>query len=210
MKTEHLSSGELSQILLAKKAVKLSPDKGFTWASGIKSPIYCDNRKLLSYPKVRSQITKTFANYIRKNFPAVDVIAGVATGAIAWGVLVAQELEKSFIYVRSNAKAHGLANRIEGEYKAGDVCLVIEDLVSTGGSSLEAVKALREEGMGVKEMMALFSYDLPVSKINFETAECQLTTLTNFEDLLQTAEKTGYIKKPEKHGILEWQKKQGS
>ena len=148
---------KVASYLLDIKAIKLEPTHPFTWASGWKSPIYCDNRKTLSYPEVRSYIKEQFAALIREKYPQAEVIAGVATGAIAQGVLVAQELGLPFIYVRSSAKSHGLENLIEGEYKAGQKVVVIEDLISTGGSSLQAVEALRNAECEVLGMVAIFT-----------------------------------------------------
>src|ERR1700741_4401829 len=149
---------KIAEYLLQIKAVKLQPDQPFTWASGWKSPIYCDNRKTLSYPAIRTYIRQEFVNAINKDFAKPDVIAGVATGGIAQGALIAQELGLPFVYVRSEAKKHGLTNMIEGDVQKGQSVVVIEDLISTGGSSLKAVEALRERGCVVKGMAAIFTY----------------------------------------------------
>lgn len=194
--------------LLNKNAVKLSPDYSFVWASGIKAPIYCDNRKLLSYPSTRRNLADAFSEIIREKYPAADVIAGVATGAIAWGVLVAEILEKPFIYVRPQKKSHGLGNLIEGELPTGKSVLVIEDLISTGGSSLRAVEALREQSADVLGMLALFSYNLPVARKNFKAASCDLTTLSNFDVLLSQAVRDELISKSESEQILNWREEQ--
>lgn len=190
--------------LLQIKAIKLEPEHPFTWASGWKSPIYCDNRKTLSYPEVRSYIKEQFAAAIRAKYPQAEVIAGVATGAIAQGVLVAQELGLPFIYVRSSAKGHGLENLVEGEYKAGQKVVVIEDLISTGGSSLQAVEALRGGGCDVLGMMAIFTYGFRKAVDNFKAAGCQLDTLSDYNAMIDLAVKSGYIKEAEVEKLKEW------
>ncbi|MDE6452449.1 MAG: orotate phosphoribosyltransferase [Odoribacter sp.] len=190
--------------LLNIQAIKLEPNHPFTWASGWKSPIYCDNRKTLSYPEVRTYIKEQFAALIREKYPEVEVIAGVATGAIAQGVLVAQELNLPFIYVRSSAKSHGLENLIEGEYKAGQKVVVIEDLVSTGGSSLQAVEALRNGGCEVLGMMAIFTYGFQKATDNFLHAGCELTTLSNYNAMIDLALKVGYVKPEQVDKLKEW------
>lgn len=190
--------------LLQIKAIKLEPEHPFTWASGWKSPIYCDNRKTLSYPEVRSYIKEQFAAAIRAKYPQAEVIAGVATGAIAQGVLVAQELGLPFIYVRSSAKGHGLENLVEGEYKAGQKVVVIEDLISTGGSSLQAVEALRGGGCYVLGMMAIFTYGFRKAVDNFKAAGCQLDTLSDYNAMIDLAVKSGYVKEAEVEKLKEW------
>lgn len=190
--------------LLQIKAIKLEPEHPFTWASGWKSPIYCDNRKTLSYPEVRSYIKEQFAAAIRAKYPQAEVIAGVATGAIAQGVLVAQELGLPFIYVRSSAKGHGLENLVEGEYKAGQKVVVIEDLISTGGSSLQAVEALRGGGCDVLGMMAIFTYGFRKAVDNFKAAGCQLDTLSDYNAMIDLAVKSGYVKEVEVEKLKEW------
>ena len=192
--------------MLKIKAIKLEPAHPFTWASGWKSPIYCDNRKTLSYPGVRSYIKEQFAAVIREKYPQAEVIAGVATGAIAQGVLVAQELNLPFIYIRSSAKSHGLENLIEGEYKAGQKVVVIEDLISTGGSSLQAVEALRSAGCEVLGMVAIFTYGFQKSVDNFDAARCELTTLSNYNAMIDLAVKTGYIQQSDVEKLKEWRK----
>ena len=174
-----------AKFLLQIKAVKLNDENPFTWASGRKSPIYCDNRITLSYPEIRTFIRQRFVDLIVEQFGDVDVIAGVATGGIAQGALVAQELGKPFVYVRSEEKKHGLTNQIEGMIKSGQSVVVVEDLVSTGKSSLIAVNALREKGCNVKGMVAIFTYNLAVAKKNFEDADVVLRTLTNYDRLSQ-------------------------
>ena len=195
---------KVASYLLDIKAIKLEPNQPFTWASGWKSPIYCDNRKTLSYPEVRSYIKEQFVALIREKYPQVEVIAGVATGAIAQGVLVAQELGLPFIYVRSSAKNHGLENLIEGEYRAGQKVVVIEDLVSTGGSSLQAVEALRNAGCDVLGMMAIFTYGFQKSVDNFQQAHCELTTLSYYNAMIELALKIGYVKPEHIEKLREW------
>lgn len=192
--------------LLKIKAIKLEPAHPFTWASGWKSPIYCDNRKTLSYPEVRSYIRDQFAAVVREKYPQAEVIAGVATGAIAQGVLVAQELNLPFIYIRSSAKSHGLENLIEGEYKAGQKVVVIEDLISTGGSSLQAVEALRKAGCEVLGMAAIFTYGFQKAVDNFKAAGCELTTLSNYNAMIDLAVKTGYVQETDVEKLKEWRK----
>lgn len=195
---------KVASYLLDIKAIKLEPNHPFTWASGWKSPIYCDNRKTLSYPEVRSYIREQFAALIREKYPEVEVIAGVATGAIAQGVLVAQELNLPFIYVRSSAKSHGLENLIEGEYKVGQKVVVIEDLVSTGGSSLQAVEALRNGGCDVLGMAAIFTYGFQKATDNFQKANCELTTLSNYNAMIDLALKIGYVQSEQVDKLKEW------
>ena len=195
---------KVASYLLDIKAIKLEPNHPFTWASGWTSPIYCDNRKTLSYPEVRSYIKEQFAALIREKYPEVEVIAGVATGAIAQGVLVAQELGLPFIYVRSSAKNHGLENLIEGEYKPGQKVVVIEDLVSTGGSSLQAVEALRNGGCEVLGMLAIFTYGFQKAENNFEQAACELKTLSNYNAMIDLALKVGYVQPEQVDKLKEW------
>ncbi len=195
---------KVASYLLDIKAIKLEPNHPFTWASGWKSPIYCDNRKTLSYPEVRSYIKEQFAALVREKYPQVEVIAGVATGAIAQGVLVAQELNLPSIYIRSSAKSHGLENLIEGEYSAGQKVVVIEDLVSTGGSSLQAVEALRNAGCEVLGMAAIFTYGFQKAEENFKNAGCELTTLSNYSAMIDLAVKVGYVKPEQVEKLKEW------
>jgi len=204
MMTAEKVAGEL----LDKKAVKLSAEYSFVWASGIKAPIYCDNRKLLSYPETRRNLVNAFAELISEKYPKADVIAGVATGAIAWGVLVAEILEKPFVYVRPQKKMHGLGNQIEGELPTGSSVLVIEDLVSTGGSSLRAVDALREQSAEVLGMLALFSYNLPVADNNFKAASCSITALSDFDVLLKQAVRDELISETDLKTMINWRNKQ--
>lgn len=196
----------IASLLLDIEAIKLSPENPFTWASGWKSPIYCDNRKALSFSEVRNTIRDEFARQIIKKYPEVDVIAGVATGAIAHGVLVAQKLDLPFIYVRSSAKKHGLGNQVEGSWKKGQQVVVIEDLVSTGGSSLGASEALKEAGLEVLGMMAIFTYGFQVAEDNFKAAGVKLDTLSNYHALLELASDAGYIAADQKEVLQQWRK----
>ena len=179
--------------LLKVKAIKLQPSNPFTWASGWKSPFYCDNRKTLSYPSLRNFVKVEISRIILEKFGQVDAIAGVATGAIAQGALVAEELNLPFVYVRSSPKDHGLENLIEGELRPGMKVVVIEDLISTGGSSLKAVEAIRRDGCEVIGMVASYTYGFPVAIQAFKNAKVELVTLTNFEAVREVAVKTGYI-----------------
>ena len=193
-----------AKFLLQIKAVKLNDENPFTWASGRKSPLYCDNRITLSYPEIRTFIRQRFVDLIVEQFGDVDVIAGVATGGIAQGALVAQELGKPFVYVRSEEKKHGLTNQIEGMIKSGQSVVVVEDLVSTGKSSLIAVNALREKGCNVKGMVAIFTYNLAVAKKNFEDADVVLRTLTNYDRLIDVAKEEEYIKASAMDSLAKW------
>ena len=190
--------------LLNIKAIKLQPQNPFTWASGWKSPIYCDNRKALSYPEVRNYIKTAFAELAKEKYAKVDVIAGVATGAIAQGALVADLLGKPFVYVRSAPKDHGLANLIEGDIKAGQTVLVIEDLISTGSSSLKAVDALRNAQCNVVGMLAIFTYGFPVAEEAFAKANVELTTLSNYQEMIGVAVETGYVTANDVEKLQEW------
>ena len=198
---------KVAEFLLQIKAIKLQPENPFTWASGIKSPIYCDNRKTLSYPKIRNYIRQHFVQTINNHFPTPDLIAGVATGGIAIGVLVAQEMGLPFVYVRSEEKKHGLTNMIEGHFESGQNVVVIEDLISTGGSSLKAVEALREKGCLVKGMAAIFTYGFEESVQNFKKAKCRLETLTNYDTLIETAVKKEYINEKDLDSLKKWRQK---
>ena len=195
---------KIAEKLLQIKAIKLEPTNHFTWASGWFSPIYCDNRKTLSYPEVRNFIRNAFVNTIKEKYSDYDLIAGVATGAIAQGVLVAEVLEKPFVYVRPKAKEHGLGNQIEGTVHPGQKVIVIEDLISTGGSSLSAVNALREAGTEVMGMVAIFSYKFPTAEENFKKANVELHTLSDYNQLLAQATETGYISNEDLKLLQEW------
>ena len=190
--------------LLDVKAIKLQPENTFTWASGWKSPFYCDNRKTLSFPALRTFVKTELTRLVMENFPEADAVAGVATGAIAQGALVADELGMPFAYVRSKPKDHGLANLIEGELPAGAKVVVVEDLISTGGSSLKAVEALRNAGFEVVGMVASYTYGFDVAKKAFEDAKVTLMTLTNYEAVLEAALKTGYISQEQIPTLNEW------
>ncbi|MEE4178079.1 MAG: orotate phosphoribosyltransferase [Bacteroides sp.] len=194
----------IASLLLQSKAVKLDAVTPFTWASGIKSPIYCDNRLTLSFPQVRRQIALQFSRIIRENFPEAAVIAGVATGAIAHGILVAEEMGLPFVYVRNAAKGHGLGNQIEGRILKGEKTVVIEDLVSTGQSSLAAVKALREAGFLVEGMLAIFSYQFPEAEEAMAQHEIDLYTLSNYTCLLETALQESRITEEDMQILSKW------
>lgn len=198
------SALKVAEFLLQIKAIKLQPGKPFTWASGWKSPIYCDNRVTLSYPKVRTYIRQQFVNAINEKYAKPDVIAGVATGGIAQGALVAQELGLPFVYIRSEAKKHGLTNMIEGVVEKGQSVVVIEDLISTGGSSLKAVEALRDAGCEVKGMAAIFTYGFKAAEDNFKAAKCKLLTLSNYETLVKQALQSKYITEKDMKSLQEW------
>ncbi|MGM9679569.1 MAG: orotate phosphoribosyltransferase [Bacteroidaceae bacterium] len=192
--------------LLKVKAIKLQPTNPFTWASGWKSPFYCDNRKTLSYPSLRTFVKIELTRIIMENFPEADAIAGVATGAIAQGALVADALCLPFVYVRSKPKDHGLENLIEGELKPGMKVVVVEDLISTGGSSLKAVEAIRNNGCEVVGMVASYTYGFPVAEKAFKDAGVRLVTLTNYEAVVKVALETGYIQEDEVSMLHEWRK----
>ena len=198
------SALNLANYLLQIKAVKLNPKQPFTWASGLHSPIYCDNRVTLSYPVVRTFIRQQFVEMIIQHYGKPDLIAGVATGGIAQGALVAQELGLPFAYVRSEKKSHGMQNQIEGVVNDGQSVVIIEDLVSTGKSSLLAVDALREAGAVVKGMLAIFTYQLPVADENFTAKNCTLHTLTNYETLIYKAIEEKYISEEDQKSLMEW------
>ncbi len=197
---------EVAEYLLEIKAVVLSPDQPFTWASGLKSPIYCDNRKTLSYPRVRTFIKTAFAEIISEEFKGVEVIAGVATAGIPHGALVADVLNLPFVYVRDKPKGHGLENQIEGKLEQGQKVVVIEDLISTGGSSLKAVEALRAAGGDVMGLGAIFTYGFDKSVKAFEEAKCKFFTLSNYESLLDKAVDNDYVKAADKDELIKWYK----
>ena len=206
MKLNNDRAYKLAEFLLQIKAIKLQPANPFTWASGLQSPIYCDNRKTLSFPKVRTYIRQSFSELIVEKFGKPDLIAGVATGGIAHGVLVAQDLGLPFVYVRSTPKGHGLGNQIEGYFEEGQSVVVIEDLISTGGSSLEAVKALKEAKLNVKGLAAIFTYGFDESAANFKQAKCPFETLTNYDFLMEQAVKKKYIGENDSESLIEWRK----
>jgi orotate phosphoribosyltransferase len=196
----------VSDFLLQIKAIKLNNTNPFTWASGLRSPIYCDNRITLSYPKVRTYMRQQFVKAIQDTFGEVDLIVGVATGGIAQGALIAQELGLPFAYVRSASKGHGLENQIEGVVQAGQSAVVVEDLISTGGSSLKAVKALQEVQCNVKGMVAIFTYQLPAALESFEKEKCKLITLADYDTMISRARENGYIKDSDYDSLKEWRK----
>ncbi|MGY5355978.1 orotate phosphoribosyltransferase [Wenyingzhuangia sp. IMCC45467] len=200
------TANNTAEQLLKIKAIKLQPSNPFTWASGWKSPIYCDNRITLSYPIIRNFLKTNMAKAIEEQYGKPDVIAGVATGAIAIGVLVAQELGIPFVYVRPEPKKHGRMNQIEGYLEKGSNVVVVEDLISTGKSSLLAVEALKEAGVNVKGMMAIFTYGFPIADKNFEAANITLTTLSNYQVLIEQAVKNNYITSNELALIQTWRK----
>ena len=195
---------KVAQSLLQIKAIKLSLASPFTWASGWKSPIYCDNRKTLAYPAVRKQIAEAFAQLIRGKYPDVEVVAGVATGAIAHGLLAAEQLGLPFVYVRAKPKEHGLGNQIEGELPPNKKVVVVEDLISTGGSSLSALQALRTAQANVLGMVAIFTYGFEVARKSFEEAGCELTTLSDYSELIEEAAATGYVQPSEVDALQRW------
>ncbi len=195
---------KVAEFLLQIKAIKLQPEQPFTWASGWKSPIYCDNRKTLSYPQIRTYIRQQYVNMITDKYGKPDVIAGVATGGIAQGALVAQDLGLPFVYVRSEAKKHGLTNMIEGVVENGQTVVVIEDLISTGGSSIKAVEALRDKGCIVKGMVAIFTYGFDEAIENMKKANCQLHTLCDYNILIEVALKHNFITEADVESLTEW------
>ena len=197
-------AAKTAEFLLKVKAVKLNNEHPFTWASGRKSPMYCDNRVTLSYPEIRTFIRQRFTEIVSETWGDVDVIAGVATGGIAQGALVAQELGKPFVYVRSENKSHGLTNQIEGEIHEGQSVVVIEDLVSTGKSSLIAVRALRDKGCVVKGMAAIFTYGLQVAAENFKAEDVELMTLTDYDTLIGVAKEKEYIRPEDLESLAAW------
>lgn len=200
------SAKKVAQSLLQIKAIKLQPNQPFTWASGWNSPIYCDNRKILSFPKVRTFIRQQFVEAIKEHYPKVEVIAGVATGGIAIGALVAEEMGLPFVYIRSAAKGHGMQNLIEGEVPTDKNVVVVEDLISTGGSSLTAVAALNQEKCNVLGMVAIFTYGFETAIENFKKSNCKLVTLSDYNTLIATAEADSFITANDVASLSEWRK----
>lgn len=194
----------IAKLLLEIKAVTLNVEKPYTWASGWKSPIYCDNRKILSYPKARELVYKHLARTIQQHYQDVECIAGVATGAIAWGALVAELLEKPFVYVRPKPKDHGTGARVEGEIPNGAKVVIVEDLISTGQSSLSAADALTSQGANVLGMVAIFSYNFNKARRAFEYSNTELRTLSNYETLINEAAECKYIKESDLETLKEW------
>lgn len=203
-------AAKVADLLLSVEAVKLSPDAPFTWASGWKSPIYCDNRKVLSWTKERDMVRDGLIEAAKAHFPDADAVAGVATGAIAQGILVAEGLDLPYCYVRPKPKEHGLGNQIEGFVEPGSKVLVVEDLISTGGSSLKAVEALRKHGCEVIGMVAIFTYGFPVAEENFKNAECRLITLSDYSKLIPQAVSSGYISQEVVETLQDWRQNPAS
>lgn len=195
-----------AELLLQINAIKLRPENPFTWASGWQSPIYCDNRIILSYPIIRNYVREEMAKQVENLYGKPDVIAGVATGAIGIGALVADYLGLPFIYVRPEAKSHGRQNQIEGQFESGRSVVVIEDLISTGKSSLHAVDALNSAGANIKGMLAIFTYGFGISEENFDKKQVELHTLSDYGHLIQQASDTGYIKEEQLNTLSEWRK----
>ena len=196
-------NSEIASALLRINAIKLNPTDPFTWASGIISPIYCDNRIALSHPAVRKLIIEKFVES-SKSFESIEMIAGVATAGIPWGAYLAEALDLPFIYVRSKPKAHGRKNKIEGEIIPNANILVVEDLISTGGSSIEAVKAIRDEGSNVLGVLAIFEYEFEKAQENFKSADCNYKTLANYSQLLRSAEGLNLITGQQKDILIKW------
>lgn len=199
-----MANNTIASNLLQINAIKLNPANPFTWASGWKSPIYCDNRKTLSFPQVRNVVCDGFVELIRDKYPDVEVVAGVATGAIAHGMLVADRMSLPFIYVRSAPKSHGLSNQIEGDYKSGQKVVVIEDLISTGMSSLAAVEALKNAGCNVLGLVAIFTYQFNQATEGFANAGVEFSTLSNYTELIETAIESGYVKPDQLELLNSW------
>jgi len=195
---------EVTKLLLQINTIKVQPSNPFTWASGWKAPIYCDNRKILSYPEARNFIRDQFVKVIREKYPQTEVIAGVATGAIAHGVLVADQMGLPFIYVRAEPKSHGLENLIEGDLKPGQKVVVVEDLVSTGTSSLKVAEAINNFGGDVLGMVAIFSYNFPQARENFKKANLELTPLSRYQTLIELALEAGEITEEEVEKLMQW------
>jgi orotate phosphoribosyltransferase len=193
-----------AQKLLEIQAVKLSPEHPFTWASGWKSPIYCDNRKILSFPFTRDYIKSELCNVIFETYPEAEVIAGVATAGIAWGAMVADQLKLPFIYVRPKPKEHGLGNQIEGYFEKEQKVVVLEDLISTGKSSLQVVEALQAAGLCIQGMVSIFSYGFPEAALSFERAGVPFSSLTNYTTLIQMAKDAGQISDALEEILLKW------
>ena len=195
---------KVAESLLRIKAIQLAPESPFTWASGLRSPIYCDNRMALSHPAVRTHIRQQLCAAVESRFGKPDMIAGVATGGIAWGAYVAHELGLPFCYVRGEVKGHGKGNRVEGDLGKARNVVVIEDLVSTGKSSLSAVEALREKGIEVKGMVAIFTYGFDLASANFKSAGCELETLSDYSTLIAEAEQREYLTATQAEALISW------
>lgn len=201
---ENTTAKEVAKLLLQINAIKLNSENPFTWASGWKSPIYCDNRIILSYPEIRNQIADFMANQVKRLYPEAEIVAGVATGAIGIGLLVAQKLNLPFVYVRPEPKKHGRQNQIEGKADAGQKMVVIEDLISTGKSSLNAVTALKDNDLHILGMIGIFSYGFQEATQNFENQQVVLHTLSNYEHLLELAQEMNYITENQLNTLKEW------
>ena len=197
---------QIANQLLQIKAIILQPNNPFTWASGWKSPIYCDNRKTLSFPNIRTHIRMKICEIIKEKYPHVNVIAGVATGGIAIGCLIAEELGLPFIYVRSSNKEHGKQNLIEGYYDSGQSVVVIEDLISSGKSSLAAVKALKDKGLNIKGLISIFTYSFDEADKNFKKQDCEKTSLCDYQTLIDEAVKSNYIDNKDLEVLKKWRK----
>jgi orotate phosphoribosyltransferase len=195
----------VAEKLLQINAIKLNPDQPFTWASGWKSPIYCDNRRVLSFPYIREFIKSEMCNIIFEKFPDADLLAGVATAGIAWGAMAADQLKLPFIYVRPKPKEHGMGNQIEGYYTSGQKVVVIEDLISTGKSSLQVVEVIKAAGMEVAGMMSIFTYGFPVAAAAFEKAGVPYVSLTNYPTLIDLAIEKGIVSSRQQDILLQWQ-----
>lgn len=200
-----LSEIEVAKELLKINAIKLQPDNPFTWASGLKSPIYCDNRMTLSHPALRKSIKKTMAAKSSERW-SYDKVAGVATAGIPHGTLIADHQELPFIYVRSSAKKHGARNQIEGQYAPGDRCLVVEDLISTGGSSIAAVQVLRDAGIEVVGVVAIFTYEFQKATDNFKSIDCPFFTISHYTALLQAAHELGTLNEAQITSLTKWRR----
>lgn len=200
-----MESTKIAEYLLKIKAVRIQPSEPFTWSSGWQSPIYCDNRLALSYPEIREEVKRAFVDAIGEMYPQADAIAGVATGAIAWGVLVAEAMGLPFVYIRAKAKGHGMQNMIEGHLQSDKQYVVIEDLVSTGKSSVAAVKAMQDAGATILGTLSIFSYGFPQAEAAFATTGTPYTPLTNLRSLLQKATEIDYLAAHEQETIFEWQ-----
>ncbi|WP_149243517.1 orotate phosphoribosyltransferase [Dyadobacter sp. 32] len=198
------SAHRVAELLLEAKAIKLSPDKPFQWSSGWLSPIYCDNRVALSYPDTRTYIKKALADLIRREYPEAEVVVGVATGGIAQGALIADLLELPFAYVRPEPKKHGMGNQIEGRIEAGQTVIIVEDLISTGGSSLKVVDVLRSAGIDVAGMVAIFTYGFALAEDNFNQKGVKLSVISNYNALIQTALAHDYISAEQVERLSAW------
>lgn len=198
------TASKVAEFLLQIKAIKLNVEEPFTWASGMKSPIYCDNRIILSYPKIRTYVRQELVNGIKEHFGKPDVIAGIATGGIPLGTLIAQDTELPFAYIRSQAKNHGLQNLIEGIIMPGQNVILIEDLISTGGSSLKAVEAVKDQGAVVKGVVSVFDYGFNVAKESFEKANCPYYSLANFDILANVAKEKSFVSDEDYRYLLNW------